>query len=191
MVIGLAAARMLDAVERWAFPDYWLMRETQATVNGRLDGLLIPRSFKASVLRRKPGYWTDKLAVVGVEVKASREDFQRGLREGQFDRYCDSSSGLFVVTGREVKTAEVPKRCGHVICFDHQRFNGLSAACRRLPEWRDIPLDDDTAWRIVFYAADQQREAEAKARTEQRELMKKIGDLFATALWRIGDTHDA
>jgi len=183
--------RMLDAVERWAEPEYWLMRETAAAVNGRLDGLLVPRSFEASILATRRGYWTDKLGLTGIEVKTTRSDFGRGLKEGQFTRYLSGNlNGLFLVTDLAVKTCEVPESVGHLVVPEPWKMDER-AICKRLPTWNASPLDSDTAWRIIFYVVNRARDDRNAWRAEEKERWAEIGERFAKALATLVDEKHA
>jgi hypothetical protein len=175
------SAWLLDAVERWA-DRYWMVRETVTGVTGRIDGVLVPIAFDAGIFKGRHGGWTDKAGIVGVEIKASRADFLRGLREGQFDRYAGNGhesnlAGVFVVTTRAVKTAEIPAGVGHLVCYQTQEDTrgDWRCVCRRVPSFRDAKIDHDTMWRLVFYAVKRAREVEITARRETGEVMERIG----------------
>lgn len=169
------ADRMLDAVEAWARhagAPWWMLRETAAGADrgGRLDAVLVPLSIKCDIfsLRHYPKssgqrlHWTDRLGLVGVEVKASRADFLRGLEAGQLERYAGELSGLYLATGPDVKTSEVPDGIGHLVLFDPlpargpdrgarvARGPGHRCVCKRRPRYQVRPLSNEQAWRLVF-----------------------------------------
>jgi len=183
---------MLNAIERWAEPKQWLVRETIMAVHGRIDGILVPAWFDAPVTRGQHGGWTGKLGLLGVEVKASRTDFLRGLREEQFDRYDRTLAGLYVATPRSVKTAEIPAGLGHLICYQppgEPTFFGdgrrkpsraeLRCVCRRHVTVRDWEMDPDTMWRLIFFVVKRARAAEIAAQQRNRETLRRIGELAA------------
>jgi hypothetical protein len=201
-VDGYTAKEMLAAVEVWAQPDYWMMRETSACApqGGRLDGLLIPVSITAPAMKSRgfrSGYWTERAVPVGIEIKASRSDFLRGLSEGQFDRYRASVPNLFVCTGRDVKTAEIPAGLGHLIHhlppgervpMDGGKWSRRTThpeprvVCRRQPKFCAHELGADTMWRIVMYCADQMRDQRREQQIKENRLFDKLGDRVARAL---------
>jgi hypothetical protein len=184
---------MLNAVESWASSldgEYWLIRETVAAVDGRIDGLLVPASEKAPIMKKRRGPWTMRAGVIGVEVKATRADFKRGLEEGQYDRYSASPNlaGLYVVTSRAIKTAEVPDGLGHLVCYEppgepkltgwgrvRSIPTGLRCVARRSPDFRDATMDYDFMWRLIFHAIRQTRAERVAMRERERRAMERIG----------------
>lgn len=202
-VDGYTAREMLSAVEDWAAGDYWLMRETAACapLGGRLDGLLIPVSIGSPAMKSRgfrSGYWTERAVPIGIEIKASRADFLRGLKEGQFDRYRQSIPNLFVCTGREVRTSEIPDGLGHLIHHrppgETQLMDGWTkhtthpearVVCRRQPRFVGHELDQDTMWRVVMYCADRVREAWRESDSRERDLCDALGRRFGDALRQI------
>jgi hypothetical protein len=188
---------MLKAVEQWATPDYWMMRETMAgaPAGRRLDGLLIPISIQAAAMRSRgfrSGYWTERATLIGIEIKSSRSDFLRGINEGQFSRYADTGLSMYVCTDRTVKTAEIPDGFGHLIYHRppgdmhgwgrRRTYTEARVVCRRHPRFGACPMDADTMWRIVMHCADQVRDFKALQRSRDRELFDKLGDKVASAL---------
>jgi len=169
------ADRILDAVEQWAYEDYTLFRETQAGVliGSRIDGLLVPISFKTQ--RAKPtrwgGPWTDTMRLIGVEVKASRADFLAGLRKGQFERYEKTLGGLYIATEKgQVKTAEVPASCGHLVTWGWRR-----CVCRRRPVLREAHLSEASCWQLLMLMAAARREELGKLWKRQELAFEKLG----------------
>ena len=186
----LNAGTMLDAVESWASSlqgEYWLVRETIASVLGRIDGLLVPADYRAQVFRHKSGHWTDKAGLIGVEVKASRADFLRGLREGQFERYAQSLAGLYVVTPRTVRTEEIPEGCGHLIVFQHQKheWKDFRCVCKRSPTFRDAQMDGDTMWRLVFYAIKRIKQERRQQCEQADQRNERIGRVLERRLFAV------
>jgi len=153
------------------------VRETIIAVHGRIDGVLVPTWFDAPVARGQRGGWTDKLGLLGVEVKASRADFLRGLREGQFERYDRTLAGLYVATSRAVRTSEVPAGIGHLVCYQTPSGGGsdVRCVCRRHVTVREWEMDTHTMWRLVFFAVKRARTAEIAARQRCRNTIEKIG----------------
>lgn len=151
----------LDAIEKWA-DGYMMLREIGLVQKGRLDAVLIPMNFKASVARTyKTVKYFDRLGLVGVELKLTRADFTRGLNSGQFERYQSELAGLYVATTRGIcKTKELPASVGHLI-IDHlpsaarrvcARSLGrglMRCTCRRHPKWSAVQMSQEQMWRIL------------------------------------------
>lgn len=164
--------RVLDAVERWA-DGYRIIRETGiVNVGGRIDALLIPFNKDAHCMKDTTKAFFDRPRLLGVEVKVSRSDFHRGLREGQFDRYAAALSGLYVAAPHGIiKTAEIPDGVGHLV------IRGEKCVCKRHPNYRDVDVDRDVPWRLLFhlYTEEAKRRREQWQRDEKFE--KRLGDL--------------
>lgn len=206
--MSTVASRMLDCVETWCGSpgDYLLIRETSACVDdgGRLDGLLLPLTMQSDPFkkrgreRRDDGlyrHWTERLVLVGIEVKASRADFLRGLKEGQFERYTNKVAGLYVVTGREVKTAEVPGGLGHLVCYRPEgelqqnqwghRWRTppeQRCVCKRHPNYRDPVMDEDTMWRVIREVIRRWHEDQRAMRKERDEVFERVGEVASRRL---------
>ncbi|MCE5277174.1 MAG: hypothetical protein ABFD92_16725 [Planctomycetaceae bacterium] len=146
---SIMANWMLDAIERWA-EGYWLVRETGIVdVEGRLDGLLVPTSGEAHCMKHQGGWFWDRIRLVGVECKCSRPDFLRGLREGQFQRYAASLSGLYIATSVGVcSPSEIPPGTGHLEY--RNTTGGPRCVCRRHPVYQDRCWTADVPWRLLF-----------------------------------------
>ncbi len=173
---------LLDAVEAWATSlrgEYWMVRETEAGVVGRIDGLLVPASFDCHVFKSRRGHWLNKAGLVGVEVKASREDFLAGIRKAQFDRYADDLAGLYVATPRSVKTSEVPEHCGHLVVYRTGERSEWAAVCKRQPTYRDCPISPETMWQLIFRCI-------TRMKQERREERKRVD----MALQRVGSVAE-
>ncbi len=169
---------LLDAVEQWATSlrgEYWLLRETEAGVVGRIDGLLVPASFDCHVFKSRSGHWLSKAGLIGVEVKASREDFLRGLREKQFDRYADDLAGLYVATPRCVKTAEIPAQCGHLVVYRTAERAEWVAVCKRHPTYRDSAMLPETMWQLVFKAIMRMKKDRREERDRIDRALERVG----------------
>lgn len=209
------ARHMLDAAFAWAKGlkgSYLPLRETNAGLvdNGRLDGLLVPTNIHCDVFSRdgglgetKPGEpwakaWTDRLGLIGLEVKASRADFQRGLREGQFERYLPALAGLYVVTGREVKSEEVPRPCGHLVVYEppgEQKAlawggtraipTGMRCVRKRRAEYKPPTMSTDLMWRVMWDVLEQAREERRAEQQRLNDTMKRVGDLAARRVFSL------
>lgn len=144
----MTANEILDQVEAWAWPRWMLIRETIAMVAGRIDGLLIPCSFETlapSDREQKSLEWTQRMNILGVEVKASKADFLAGLRRDQFAGYAKDLSGLFIATNGDVRTKEIPRPFGHL------RASFYRCVCPRMPQIaRHAPMTEDLCWRTVM-----------------------------------------
>lgn len=159
---------VLDGVETWSFSSgAFLLRETGVIRDGRLDGLLFPTSWDANL---PAGLW-------GVEVKVSRSDFQRGLREGQFEKYSKQITGLYLATGHDVcKTSEVPKGVGHLIVT--RTGAGLICSCRR--KAREVnplaTLDPLIVYRCIVDLVDQERKIRRQWQKDLCKAQQRIND---------------
>lgn len=196
------AHSMLDAVERWCDGmGLWMLRETEVGVVGRIDALLVPVGFDAPCLgRRKRGGWTSKVVLTGVEIKANRADFDRGLKEGQFDRYAATLGGLYVATGLWAATRELPAGVGHMQVYEHAahvararsgrrdrepyEFGArLRCVVKRHPRWTDAELDNETAWRVLYRiaktAADRRAELDQRFNAHTDKLGRRFGHVLA------------
>lgn len=162
----MRAEQVLDAVESWAHGAF-LIRETGALRNGRMDGILIPYLYECSL---DFGIW-------GVEVKVSRSDFLAGLRKGQYERYEADVDGLFVATPRGVcKTSELPKKCGHLVIGPNPRIpRTRHCICRRRPKTKHTPLDDGACRRLLFAMGRQFFQSEWASWREVRDAKREVG----------------
>jgi len=163
----------LNAVEQWA-DNCYLLRETgQVVPNGRLDGLLIPLSWEARV----PG------GIHGIEVKVSRADFLRGLRDGQFEKYDPHVASLWLAAPRDVcKTSEIPKNVGHLIVAKRDG-EGLVCVCKRRATIKpgashDVPIG--VVWSILM----KERAANREALEKSRRGCRKFGEIAADKVRR-------
>ncbi len=140
------AKQVLDGVEQWV-EGCILVRETGALWSGnRIDGLLVPVHWSAKIHQRAKV----RLGLVGVEVKIRRGDFLRGLKSGQFDRYAEALSGLYIATtGPVCKTREIPRDFGHLV-VNKSRGHGVVCICKRHPQWRDGQLSVGDMWKVLF-----------------------------------------
>lgn len=146
--------KLLDAVDQWAV-GYFMLRELGIVTNGRLDAVLIPVSADASIMaiNKFPGQdytsFYDRVMLVGVELKASRTDFLKGLKSGQFERYDKELSGVYVATLDKIaSTNELPVGIGHLsISFKYPNY---VCKCKRHPKFKLVKPDLDQLIRIMF-----------------------------------------
>jgi len=174
--MALISDWVLDAVERWA-DGYWLIRETGIGVVGRLDGLLVPVSRAAHCMKRlKEPLWK-RPRLVGVEVKTSRADFQRGLKNQQYERYAESVSGLYVATLVDVcRTSELPDGVGHLLLNNRRGVHSTRGLiCKRHPHYNESRVDAETAWQLLFVAKEQFIAETHKRNRRQAEVIERIG----------------
>lgn len=185
--------QMLDSVERLYAGAYWMIRETESLVDGRIDGILIAESHEAGIMKKLGrsriggGFLTGyqrAANVTGLEVKASRADFLRGLREKQFDRYAETLSGLIVVTMRDVKTTEIPAACGH-IAIHHGTGERWKAVCKRQPNWVDRPLTAVQAIEVMHRFKQRKDEQIRLMELAYREKLKRIGTLASKRIFKV------
>ncbi len=180
------ASQILSAVEAWATGCY-LVREIGLIENGRLDGVLVPLGPKAFPLNRR-GNWWDRHCLVGVEAKATRSDFLRGLKEGQFERYLASGviGGLIIAAWENVvKRGEIPDGIGHVVVGYRPNGVKLVASCRRLPALKDAPLSQETSWRLLQRMHDEFRKREHEADIAYKRKLKRIGKMAARRFFSV------
>lgn len=180
-----SASHSLDAVERWAQSCY-LLRETAALRCGRLDGLLVPVRWDAPI----------KAGLTALEVKQTREDFLRGLRTNQYERYQNKVNALYIVTPYHVcKTTEIPDGVGHLVVGTRRcglpgrremLRDMLPCVCRRHAKWREAEIDQATLWRVVFDLFDQferKKHEEYRKRRERRdEVAERLFSQFTKLL---------
>lgn len=187
---GWQAEQILNAIEEWD-DRYWLLRETGCFVEGRVDGLLIPTRFDAHCLKKGKGHWTERMVVCGIEVKASRQDFIRGKKSGQFDRYAKTLSGLYVATFRDTcRTSEIPSHCGHLVYTHEVRRTAAGhrqgiVVCKRHPKYKRVEFTQEQMWDLfisyVGYARTQeQKERQRVHRVFERMGARAAGEVFAT-----------
>ena len=99
----VTASEILDAIDRDYGGHYMIIRETSilCNISGRMDALLVPWSSKADCMLRNTGEWFwDRPRLIAIEVKVNRADFLKGLREGQYERYDNQVSGLYLAVPR-------------------------------------------------------------------------------------------
>lgn len=168
----------LNAIERWAY-GYHLFRETGAIdTSFRLDGLLVPTGPDAYCMGQVGEAFFDRPRLVGVEVKASRSDFLRGLNGGQFEKYDDALAGLYIATFDDVcKASEIPPGVGHLKIFQKQAGHRVEwrCACRRHPALSDTRPSAETAWRLLFKIQESHREKLWEMDLQYRQKLDRIG----------------
>jgi hypothetical protein len=189
----LTSKTILTAVEAWASGYILIAEFSDRDVGGRVDGVLLPYGRGAHCMKmgtsrdRTIGgsdFWY-RPRLIGVEVKASRADFLKGLRGGQFDRYRDSClAGLYVATGREVcRTQEIPADIGHLV-VGTRSSGGWTCICRRHPTYRDVELSAALVWRVVFHVADKSARETRDLEVRHQAAMKRVGNVAAETIFR-------
>lgn len=168
------ATTVLDSVEDWAGHTYWLLRETGCFVKGRIDGLLVPIALDAHSVKKIPGHYSEGVRVTGIEVKTTRADFLAGLKKGQFERYDETLSGLYIATPREVcKTSEIPDGIGH-LSIRRQNMQWV-CTCRRHPKYKDTEPPVEWVWELFFRYTLEMREREHRERCQYDDALHRIG----------------
>ena len=171
----IMAGTALDAVETWAGKDAYLLRETGALGSGRCDGILIPTHWESPL---KPG-------LHGVEVKVSRGDFLRGLKEGQFERYRKLFNTLYLVSPVGVcKTNELPKGIGHLVVSRRGDY-GPVCACKRHAAWNPIEIDQKSLWKVVFDLGDQIRRRRNEEDRKNHQMQEKADEVLGRLMGRV------
>ncbi len=162
---------VLDAVEQWASGCY-LLRETAAIREGRIDGLLVPTHWDALC----------PTGFLGIEVKVHRSDFLRGLNSGQFTRYTEQTNGLYLATVKGVcKSAEVPPGVGHLIATRRAGY-GLVCVCRRHPVIQNRQFDEKMVWRVIFDLFDQFRRQDRERVEQLRQERERVNEHVLSAV---------
>ena len=168
----------LDVVEKWA-EGYWVIRETGiATPGNRLDALLVPISQNAHCMKSLRGPFWKRPRIVGVEVKTSRNDFQRGLKTGQYEKYDEAVTGLYLVVpkGDQVcKMKEVPKNLGFIEVDNSRHRSAWTLACKRHPKYGNTEgLSAEIPWRLMFRLREEMNLAINDERHRYEERYKEL-----------------
>ena len=117
-----------------------------------MDAVLIPTMFTAMSYKRLKF----SQSIVCLEVKRTRADFLSGLKNGQYAKYADHCSGLYIVTPYGiVKPKEIPKEYGHLVVTRRFVSDGRDdyygvCVCKRHPRWRAMELNPAQLWRILW-----------------------------------------
>jgi len=191
---SISAEDVKKQVDIWAAGlGMWSITEMSGIVDGRLDLLLVPMSMDAPVFKQLGGHWTDRLGLIGVEVKVDKQDYANGLKKGQFERYEKSLSGLYIAGPPNVVIAkEVPKQYG-VLSVGSKPWNTTHlqhCVCRRHPRFvSQPPLTSEQMWRILWSMKKQiyterRTENELQEKLEAR-IKRKAGDAIWAALKKI------
>jgi hypothetical protein len=189
------AGLILDAVERWAH-GAWMIRETelivggqQCEIPGRLDALLIPLSLSddAPLARATRGWAWSARRLFGVEVKVTRSDFLRGLREGQLQRYAEGLGGLYLATPHGlVEPDEVPREVG-LLSVRRDGYASRVASCVRRAKVRDVQPSPEMLWKIL-HEVWLRTIAERKSREERLDLaLERFGRGAARLLREVAE----
>jgi len=186
----MSAKQVLRAVDFWCGLHSEMIEEI-GIGDGRVDGLVFPTCATGIGMNRNRDakgnyrhFWT-RAGFLGIEVKVSRQDFLSGLKRGQFEQYREQLSGLYLAVARGVcKASEIPDDVGLIVCYRPEGYGHVHAVCRRHPEFRDIPLDPDLYWRVMFKYAEQSRETARSRQDREREFEQKIGHVIASKIIR-------
>jgi len=181
--------QILTAVQTWAAgclfePEIEVFDRATSTPVGRVDALFIPVRPELTPWHRGGWCWAQKL--VAIEVKVSRADFSKGLKEGQFDRYLSAVNGVIVATPKGlIKTSELPRHIGHVSVFANGRYQRV-AVCHRLPTLSNEQPSPLLMWKL-FNVVHQQyaiRERELQQRVDAG--CQRAGERLARAIFEAG-----
>jgi len=183
------AGEVKAAVRRWAFGvGYEAVSEIEGIADGRLDLLLVPMSMDAPIFKKliDQGHWTNRLGLVGVEIKISKADFQKGLSE-QFERYGKSLSGLYIAGPPHiVVAAQVPRKFGVLAIGHGLHEQGWRVACRRHPEFKPCPASVQDLWRVMWKIKaihqDRLRKIEEEKEEFLAEFREKAGKIIGRAV---------
>jgi hypothetical protein len=183
----MSAERVKELVSSWAWAcGMWSIEEIGSVCDGRLDMLLVPLNMASPVFKSLSGHWTERLGLVGVEVKVDKGDFKSGLDTKQFDRYADGLSGLYIAGPPDVVERKlIPEQYGVIHVGGKRLGNGAPQpiACRRHARFTRRPLSEEQHWRIIWAMAKSigKFTREERERTEKLEMAirKKAGD----AIW--------
>jgi len=191
------AETVKQAVKDWAEGlGFFCLPEIGIVSSGRLDLLLVPLSMECPVYKRMGGNtfqtpgneyrgWTERLGLVGVEVKVSSQDFQNGLKGGQFERYDKELCGLYIAGPPfAFREAEVPKEYG-VLHVRNGAQEQPTTICRRHPKFTPVIPTTEQMWRIVWAIQKRASEERRTESTKQREFDDKIGKRVGNALSRV------
>lgn len=169
----LSADSALDAVQEWASCCHLLRETGQIVPNGRIDGVLLAKSWAAKV----------PAGLVGIEVKVSRSDFLRGLNSGQFEKYDSHLTGLFVAAPHGVyKMGELPNGIGALTI---SRREGMTVCvCRRKPAYRAAAVDSKTLWAVIWDLLDQEARDRRELLCNVRRYRTKVASLVSSRVFR-------
>ena len=174
-------AQILDAVEDWA-DGYIMIRETGCVLdNGRLDALLVPYQWQTPIMQRRYDP-RRRFGLIGVEVKATRADFQRGLKRNQFQKYADKLDGLYVAAPMNIiKKGELPLGIGRLVIND-QKWPKYKCVCRQHPLWQDRTYDENHMWKLIFTLVRTIKTTTYLNDQKQRQAAKKLGEIVGAKL---------
>ncbi len=190
------AGEILDAIDEAYGGHYLMIRETGILCNfsGRMDALLVPWSSQADCMVQNTGTWFwERPRLIAIEVKVKRSDFLKGLRDGQYERYANQVSGLYIAVPRPdhpvkrfreqdrvCKLKEIPKGVGLITV---KRFG--KAHCARRPKLADVQFEPDVPWRLLFAARQHLWEEWRKRHIADMEIDERIGKAVARAIARL------
>lgn len=181
------AATVKRLIGGWAWAcGMWPIEEIGLVCDGRLDVLLVPLSIQSPIFKKLDGHWTERLGLVGVEVKVDKQDFRNGLESGQFDRYAKELSGLYIAGPPHiVEKSAVPEQYG-VIHVGREQRNGRSdpIVCRRHAKFTRSALTEEQHWRIIWAMAKSINRFNRERREEAQSLEHRIKETAGRAIWK-------
>lgn len=168
------------AVESWAFQMNFKSLNEVGIVDGILDCVLFPLSISCPMfvgMGHVGNHWTDRCALAGVEVKVSKSDFMKGLKEGQFERYDKTLAGLYIAGPTDAfLKSDVPEKFG-VLHVKHSIIKSDTVlVCRRHPTWKATSLTNDQMWRLLWAMNQQLGEEKTKHKKEYDDLKAKFSE---------------
>ncbi len=196
----MTAKEILDAIDKDYGGHYMMIRETSilCDFSGRMDALLVPWSSGADCMLRNTGEWFwDRPRLIAIEVKVNRADFLKGLREGQYERYTNQVSGLFLAVPRPdhpmkryrdeervCKLKEVPRGVGLITV---ERY-GTGIHCARRPILKDVEFERDVPWRLLFAAREYLGNERREHWAAEEKMNKRIGRAVARAVAKLRES---
>ena len=184
----LTAETVKERVSGWAWGcGLWAIEEIASVCNGRLDLLLVPTGIDAPIFKQLSGHWTERLGLIGVEVKVDKQDFTNGLKSQQFGRYAVGLSGLYIAGPPDVIDRKlVPEDYGIIHVGGHRFGKGnppQPIVCRRHAKFQRLQLSEEQRWRIIWAMAKSVRRFNRDEREAKASLEKRIKERAGEAIW--------
>jgi hypothetical protein len=190
-----------EAVRTWAEGlGFFCLPEIGIVSSGRLDLLLVPISTECPIFKRMNANtwktlgneyhgWTERLGLVGIEVKVSSQDYQGGLKRGQFERYKSELCGLYIAgPPLAFRETDVPEQYGvlHVRNARIAKQGYASVAiCRHHPTFIPVVPTIEQMWRIIWAIQKRASEDRRAEQQKEREFQDKIGNQIGHAVSRV------
>jgi hypothetical protein len=184
----MTSEHVKERVAGWAWGvGLWSVEEIASVCDGRLDLLLVPTSMDAPIFKQLRGHWTERLGLIGVEVKVDKQDFKNGLESKQFDRYAAGLSGLYIAGPPDVVDRKlVPDDYGIIHVGGHRHGKGnppQPIVCRRHAKFEKLELTEEQHWRIIWAMAKSVHRFNREEREERQSLEKRIKEHAGDAIW--------